>query len=128
MDIINGTPESVEQATIEPNGKWVLPGGARKSTRSESVGLLDDEDFCISDMFATPVASASTPRGPGARNYLDTPSNNGSRGSSAVPKPTASSNKRPVSEIIDLTLSDDDEPPRPAKRANYGAGGYENFH
>ncbi|KAM7201041.1 E3 SUMO-protein ligase pli1 [Naviculisporaceae sp. PSN 640] len=134
MDIINGTPESVEQATIEPNGNWVLPGGARKSTRSESVGLLDDEDFCISDMFATPTASASTPRAPGgsvtsgARNYLDTPSNNGSRGSSAVPKSTASSNKRPVSEVIDLTLSDDDEPPRPAKRANYGAAAYENYH
>lgn len=133
MEIISSTPESVEQVTIEPNGKWNLPGAARKNTRSESASLLDDEDLFISDMFTTPTANNSTPRGPGgsatsgARNYLDTPSNGGSRGSSTIPKSTTSS-KRPVSEVIDLTLSDDDEPPRPAKRVNYGAAAYENFH
>ena len=129
-EIIKGTPESVEQVTIEPNGHWVLPGAPKKANPvSRDAGYLEEDDFYIAEMFITPNQHRSTPtRGQGgsvtsaATAYLDTPSNSASRDSSAIPK-SATSNKRTMSEVIDLTLSDDDEPP-PSKRTNYGSNGY----
>lgn len=133
-EIIKGTPESVEQVTIEPDGHWVLPGAAATQKKAKSVShdtsFLDEDDFFISGMFQTPNQLRATPT-PGqggsvtsaATAYLDTPSNSASRDSSAIPK-SATSNKRTMSEVIDLTLSDDDEPPRPSKRTNYGSNGY----
>lgn len=130
MEIIKGTPESVEQVTIEPDGHWVLPGVTQKKAKSVShdASFLDDEDYPFSSMFQTPNQHRSTPtRAQGgsvasaATAYLDTPSNSASRDSSAIPK-SATSNKRSMSEVIDLTLSDDDEPA--PKRTNYGSNGF----
>jgi len=62
----------------------------------------------------------------GGNGYLGTPSDGYSRDTSTVPR-SGSSNKRPAPDVIDLTLSDDDEPAaRPVKRANYGSGSYSN--
>lgn len=131
-EIIKGTPESVEQVTIEPDGHWVLPGTAQKKAAksvSQDASYVDEDDFFISDMFQTPNQHRSTPtHGQGgsvtsaATAYLDTPSNSASRDSSAIPK-SATSNKRTMSDVIDLTLSDDDEQPR-AKRTYHGSNGY----
>ncbi|KAH0538726.1 hypothetical protein FGG08_004678 [Glutinoglossum americanum] len=110
-DILQSTPKSVDQVTIEPDGKWsqnTLPISPGQTDGSNFQNGNDDDDIIeIQDMRLTSLKSeyTSTPTS-GPR----TPSIN-----SREPSTSRSSNsKRPV---IDLTLSDDDEePPRPAKR------------
>ncbi|KAK3313400.1 PINIT domain-containing protein [Apodospora peruviana] len=128
MEIIQGTSDSVEQVTIEPDGKWAVPGPPAKKLKAEpqETSLNLEDDFYISEMFRTPTHH--TPSGtrapvPPAPAYMGTPSNGTSRDSSTMPR-SSISNKRPASEVIDLTLSsDEDEPPRPIKRTNYGSNG-----
>lgn len=119
QQILKKTSESVEQVTIEPNGEWAVPGAKKEVTPNHEASYVDDDDIVVSEVTKTAGrsttaasrASASTP-------HLATPTSVASRDTSAAPR---SSNKRPAPEVIDLTLSDDDEPPRPVKRANYGA-------
>lgn len=117
QEILAQTDESVEQVSIEPNGNWTVPGGkvaASAATPSQEASLVDDDDIVVSEVSKVGGgrASLSTP-------HLATPTSAASRDTSSAPR---SSNKRPV-EVIDLTLSDDDDvPARPVKRANYGSG------
>ncbi|KAK4153737.1 PINIT domain-containing protein [Chaetomidium leptoderma] len=120
--ILAQTSESVEQVTIEPNGEWAVPGAKKKQvTPNHDASYVDDDEIVISEV--TKSAGRST-TAPGLASmptpHLATPTSVASRDTSAAPR---SSNKRPAPEVIDLTLSDDDdEPPRPVKRANYGTG------
>ncbi|GAB1320754.1 E3 SUMO-protein ligase pli1 [Madurella fahalii] len=125
-EILAKTSDSVEQVTIETDGKWTVPGAKRDETpKRQEASYVDDDDVIVSSEVTkmtsrnteTPSlvsASASTP-------YLGTPASAVSADISTGPR---SSSKRPAPEVIDLTLSDDDEPPRPVKRANYGNNGY----
>jgi len=107
--------------TIEPDGRWHSGQGevervVSKEVKPEASYIDDDDDgLYISDVnfldggvrsLATPTRSAQT---------IGTPNTGVSREGSSMPR-ASSSNKRPIAEVIDLTLSDDDEPPRPAKR------------
>jgi E3 SUMO-protein ligase PIAS1 len=107
---------NADQVTIKPNGEWSLeqdPSPARKNGNGYDAQDDDSDDDIIeisdyrdrvtaikSEAAPTPV-SLSTPPLP-------------SRETSSAPR----SNKR-HSEVVDLTLSDDDEPPRPAKKVAY---------
>jgi E3 SUMO-protein ligase PIAS1 len=118
--ILTETFESIEQVTIEPNGEWAVPGAKKEATPNHAASYLDDDDLVISEVSRT--AGRSTPAvsmGSTASPHLATPTSVASRDTSAAPR---SSNKRLAPEVIDLTLSDDDEPPRPVKRANTGTG------
>ncbi|KAK3296217.1 PINIT domain-containing protein [Chaetomium fimeti] len=118
--ILAKTTDEVEQVTIEPNGEWAIPGAKKEETPNHEASYVDDDDVVVSQVtktagrasIAPSQAAASTP-------HLATPTSVGSRDNSAAPR---SSKKRPAPEIIDLTLSDDDEPPRPVKRSNHGSG------
>lgn len=101
-----------DQVTIQPNGEWSTE--KKSSPKRNGYSAHDDEsdddlmeipDYRIraikSEAAPTPV-SLSTPPLP-------------SRETSTVPR---SGNKR-TSEVVDLTLSDDDEPVRPAKKVAY---------
>jgi E3 SUMO-protein ligase PIAS1 len=106
---------NADQVTIQPNGDWSTekePSPPRRNGYGEHDDS-DDEDELVeltdyrdrvsaikSEAAPTPV-SLSTPPLP-------------SRETSTAPR----SNKRP-SEVVDLTLSDDDEPVRPAKKVAY---------
>lgn len=118
--ILTQTPESVEQVTIEPNGEWVAPGAKKEVTPNHEASFVDDDDIVVSEVtraagkISTGLSQTTAPT-----PHLATPTSVASRDTSAAPR---SSNKRPAPEVIDLTLSDDDEPPRPVKRANHGHG------
>lgn len=93
-------------------------------TPKQEASFIDDDDVVVASEFskvigrnttASSLASVSTPQ-------LATPTSAVSRDNSTAPR---SSNKRPAPEVIDLTLSDDDDvPARPVKRANTGTNGF----
>ncbi|KAK0629857.1 PINIT domain-containing protein [Bombardia bombarda] len=132
-EILVETPDSVEQVTIEPDGKWAAPGTQKSSRKEQSYepSYLDDDDFVVSETLSRAsygTTHCETPsRMAAPSTFLGTPTNSSSRDSSAMPR-SATSNKRPLPEVIDLTFSDDDdeEPARPVKRPNYGSNGYSN--
>ncbi|KAG9829939.1 hypothetical protein KCU63_g14882, partial [Aureobasidium melanogenum] len=125
QDILQNTSSSVDQVTIEPDGKWKAVDHGddtnnRQKTQARAAYDNDSDDDIIeiqdtpkkSDTVekiktehnsATPALAQQTP--PVSREA-----------STVAPRPSA---KRPSTAVIDLTLSDDeDEPPRPAKRTN----------
>ncbi|KAK3301557.1 PINIT domain-containing protein [Chaetomium strumarium] len=118
-EILTKTSEDVEQVTIEPNGEWSMPGTKKKDTPNKETSYVEDEDVVVSSVTRTAGRTTKTPglvAAPPA--HLATPTSVASRDTSAAPR--SASGKRPAPEVIDLTLSDDDEPPRPVKRANLG--------
>lgn len=112
VEEILGNVRNADQVTIQPNGEWSTE--ASSPPRNNGYGAHDDSDDDLVEISdyrdrvttikheaaPTPV-SLSTPPLP-------------SREASSAPR----SNKRPA-EVVDLTLSDDDEPSRPAKKVNY---------
>lgn len=121
-EILSETPESVEQVTIETDGKWTVPGAKTVETpKKQETSYVDDDDLIISsEVSKLESRNTETPSlgsAPVSTPYLGTPSSAVSADTSLAAR---SSSKRPAPEVIDLTLSDDDEPPRPVKRANHG--------
>lgn len=135
--ILTQTADSVEQVTIEPSGEWAVPGARKQSSttttattttpnKHQDASYIDDDDVvAISDIGGRGAGGRSLPSSASVVSlptpHLATPT---SRDTSAAPRSSVS-NKRPAPEVIDLTLSDDDEEdaPPPVKRAKY-AGGY----
>ena len=102
--------------TIEPNGNWTYGGRDENQTPRNGKAThhdagSDDDLIEISDYRVTNIKaeSRSTPLSATRTPPLS------SRDSSTAPR---TGSKR-TSEVIDLTLSDDDEPPRPAKKVAY---------
>ncbi|EAU33412.1 conserved hypothetical protein [Aspergillus terreus NIH2624] len=119
-DILRSTPSDVEQVIIEPDGRWSTVktdddgGGAGGATPASE----DDDLVEIQEPGATPIKqeSFSTPSLMVQRTPAQ--SREPSTTSSAA---YMSTNKRPASQVIDLTGSDEDDddddlPVRPAKR------------
>ena len=125
-DILANTSGSVEQVTIEPDGKWFAPG-SQNGTRSEpkSASFVDDDDLFVSEVWVKEARGVTTPLRSLAAT--ETPATVSSRESSTPMPRSGSSNKRPAPQVIDLTLSDDDdEEPleRPVKRPHLGTNGW----
>lgn len=108
--ILDSTPKSVDSVIVDPDGNWSVA-----SQRSPSADLgpnSDNDEDVIEIQDSRPVRKFDTP------SQAGTPNNRG------ISQDTTnrSSSKRPISQVIDLTLSDDDdEPSRPAKRHNASA-------
>ncbi|KAI1634156.1 PINIT domain-containing protein [Biscogniauxia mediterranea] len=140
-DILENTSSSLEHITIEPDGRWRIQGGENEPKRSRQSGVssrIDDDDdiSIVSDSQSFNGAPKSTYNGVNAYSTPNrsvysagTPTGN-SREASA---PKSGSNKR-TAEVIDLTLSsdeEDDEPIiRPTKRQYHGPANGSNlsFH
>lgn len=131
-DILAKTPKDRDQVTITPDGRWHTSDGGAKKAAAKSANrsasyVADDEDDStdegksivnvMNDVSGT--AQNRNLQSVGATaNWSAAP-----EAESSAPR-ASSSNKRPVSEVIDLTLDDDDdesdgEQP-PSKRPNYG--------
>lgn len=95
QDILNST-DDVEQVTIEPNGEWhrvkeVADSQQSKSDNKQSQDDDDDDDLIeITEIDNSAFAAPPTQLSPEATDNLP-------------------SRKRPREEVIDLTLSDDDD-------------------
>ena len=136
-DILENTSESQDQVTIEPDGEWRKEAAESEAKRprysTSSAKIEDDDDISIlsdsrafnsggavpniENPYATPSQTLFHPATPNSNTAT------GSREPSSVPRSGGGGAKRPT-EIIDLTLSsDEDEPPaRPPKRQNVGQG------
>jgi len=119
-DILRSTPKSVDQVTIEPNGQWSQTSGNTPSPprtfngRASSDG---EEDLVeIRDIPRLNSVKNEFTREPG---WMRTPpiSSREQSTSSAQPPAPASGKKRPAGQVVDLTLSsdEDEEPPRASK-------------
>lgn len=126
QEVLDKTPQSVEQVTIEPDGRWRTKAEDSEPNRVQpAVGsrIDDDDDLSIlsdSHGFSNGIGGAPLT----IRNAMSTPNrsllsggtpNGGSRETPSTQR--SGSNKRPA-EVIDLTLSSDEEeePPRAPKR------------
>ena len=121
QEILTQTSDSVEQVTIEPNGAWSVPG-AKKEAKvvPNGASLFDIDNFEI-DVKPNINRTPTSHRVHAPISVISTPNTTASRDSSA---PARSGSKRPA-EVIDLTLSDDeDDDPHPAKRPNLGQTGF----
>jgi E3 SUMO-protein ligase PIAS1 len=132
-DILQNTPSSLEQVTIEPNGRWRLSNNDGNSRQSNGASVHaadddDDDDLEISEVNVIGGRRLETPKT--AATSMSTPASGaGSATPSGGPRGMGStSQKRPAPAVIDLTLSsddDDDEPiQRPAKRQNTNSNGF----
>lgn len=120
QDIIDKVSRSTDQVTVEPNGEWrnekepqATP--RRSNGNAYNYGAYDDDDseeelVEVSDFRVAAIKSEAVPT-PQSLQSIRTPSAP-SREASSAPR---TGNKR-KSEVIDLTLSDDEEP-RPKKVA-----------
>ncbi|KAJ9612292.1 E3 SUMO-protein ligase pli1 [Cladophialophora chaetospira] len=122
-DILNLTPKSVEAVTVEPYGTWRIQtqaenNGGRTSNPTPSDDGDDDDDDVVEisngpGLRAAKLETLLTP------HSVRTPPLSSREESTApsVSRPSANPNKRPR-DVIDLTLSDDDEDGRPAPKAS----------
>lgn len=130
-DILKNTSRSVDQVTIQPDGRWELHAKQENKSRfngntSQIAGGSDDDDDLIEITKSGDSVRMGTPRAYGTplgglaqkvrdQSFSAPP---GSSGSNA-------SGKRPISAVIDLTSSgdEDDEPLLPpTKRQNSAYG------
>ncbi|OAX81138.1 hypothetical protein ACJ72_04521 [Emergomyces africanus] len=121
-NILKSTPSSLDQVTVEPDGKWhitkdddnIIRGGNQSPPNDDGDGdLVEIQDSRVVTLKQEPsTVPMGVHRTPSAQ-----PREISSIPSASRPTPN---NKRPASQVIDLTISDDDdddeEPPRPAKR------------
>lgn len=128
----------MDQVTIEPNGQWKLPEPTSDSKARQDTGReyqTDVEDFVISEVniiggrshadFDTPGRSVQSVRS----HSVGTPGTTVSGENSTLTRGSTSS-KRPIAQVIDLTLSsdEDDEPiARPTKRQAFAPNGTSPF-
>ncbi|KAI5868039.1 PINIT domain-containing protein [Durotheca rogersii] len=116
LDILEHTSDSKTQVTIEPDGQWrkTERADSSQSRSGNSTKIDDDDDLSIVSHgihTSTPLSRSIPSGGAPSGGYQGTPSASRS-----------GSNKRSA-EVIDLTLSsdEDDEPIiRPLKRQNRG--------
>ena len=121
-DILESSSQSVEQVVIEPSGEWKpvsaenIPG---RGPTSESDDHGDDDD-----LVEIQEPSRAAPPAPLRKNIAGalssmtrTPPAFSREQSITSASVRSSGTKRSASAVIDLTFSsDDEEPPRPAKR------------
>lgn len=112
QEILRTVPKDTDQVTIEPDGKWSWSDEANGGTTTPARNDSEDDIVDITDLTDDQPAIKKEARN---NDYLHLTPSLSSREASSAPR-TGSKRK---SEVIDLTLSDDDEPPRPAKKVTY---------
>lgn len=108
---------------IEPDGKWsTISDGSENKVENNTSFQADDEDDDLVEV-QQPRLENLKRESTSVQLGLQSPQSLQSREPSSVPSAPRSVNnlKRPASQVIDLTGSDDDddEPPRPAKRTAF---------
>ena len=128
--ILDNTDSETEQVTVEPDGQWHKVQNEEENDNKNPFGKHDDSDDDDDLVEITDLEAPRTIAAIRTRLSLDpvrTPSVNGSGfpppprpPSSAslaqslnhsMAQPTTQSRKRPREDVIDLTLSDDDDEP-----------------
>lgn len=135
LDILSKTSSSIDQVTIEPNGSWKEisadeDGSSRRKSQPRAHYDKDSDDD---------VVELDGPDGPEDSNLMLKPALKTETSISSGLTPAASreqsttvdvaTGSKRAREVVDLTLSDDDEEPqRPAKRINSSASATRAYH
>ena len=106
--------KNADQVTISPTGEWSTQKEPTPPRRNGNAVAADDSDDDLVELPPDYRVTSIKREAAHTPNYLSTPPMP-SREPSTAPR---SGTKR-TSEVVDLTLSDDDEPPRPAKKVAY---------
>ncbi|KAL9043197.1 MAG: hypothetical protein Q9180_000024 [Flavoplaca navasiana] len=107
-DILGSTPKSIDQVTVEPDGKWSRIAEHNPSPRPKHDGSSDDEDLVeIKDPLRVTAVKHEVANGSISMRTPPTSSREQSATSSAPPPSIGT--KRSVSAVIDLTSDDDEE-------------------
>lgn len=128
--ILKGTSKSVAQVTIQPDAKWELNNKKEQPTsNSRTNGVSSDSDDDIVEI----TKSGDSVR-MGALSSYKTPTpisapSQSRESSGALKNPGSISSKRPISAVIDLTSSgdEDEEPARAPKRQFNGSPNTNSF-
>ncbi|KAH8673691.1 PINIT domain-containing protein [Xylariales sp. PMI_506] len=129
-EILDNTSSSIEQVTIEPDGQWRTdaatepePKRPRYSGVAATASLLDDDDdddiVALDDFSGGSTQVTQTPN----RSVMGTPASTSGNGTRLYSNPPGSNPRKRPAEVIDLTLSDDDDDPpvtKTPKRQNIG--------
>ena len=118
-DILKSTPKTIDQVTIEPNGKWCQTSGSDPPPRTakKQRSCNDDEDLIEIDNM--PRLASVKSEATHEYGSIRTPPTSSREASSPLAQPLSKHNKkRPAGQVVDLTLSsdEDDESPRGSKR------------
>lgn len=134
-DILHNTTSDMEQVTIEPDGQWHTAAGAegqsQQSFKQEvkpafsELTIVNGNDSDDDLVEITPDAPANsgltrglsvdrrgTPhdvRTPSSITFMPPPPQPRASGTPSAPPSNSRGTKRPISQVIDLTLSDEDE-------------------
>jgi E3 SUMO-protein ligase PIAS1 len=108
QDILNNA-HNTDQVTIQPNGKWSIEKDTKPKHNSHD-DESDDDLVEITDYRVQAIKSEAAPT-PTSLSTPPVPS----REPSTAPR----SGQKRTSEVVDLTLSDDEEPVRPTKKVAY---------
>lgn len=135
-EILNNTGKSVEQVTIEPDGQWSVEKededkGKSNRAKGEARAAYDDDfDDDLVEVTEPPNGQTNGIKPDWSNGYtasplhpafpINTPPLSSREASVASAQRPATASKRAANAVIDLTLSDEDEPPRPAKRHQTG--------
>ncbi|KAM3082237.1 E3 SUMO-protein ligase pli1 [Clarireedia jacksonii] len=119
-DILQNTSRSVDQVTVEPEGKWTLyskpdPTSTRNGVASDS----EDDDIIVITQTNNKIHMSTPTKPPPPANGTLTPATREPSTSSAYssrPNGSSISSKRPLPEVIDLTSSGDEDDAPPVER------------
>ncbi len=115
-NILQSTPEHVEAVVVQPDGQWAVqtnPDGSNRNSNPTPSEDGDDEDLLEIQEKVDPQPKVETL----TPHSVRTPPLSSSDASGA--QSASRTAKRPREEVIDLTLSDDDEPPTKSSRGSY---------
>lgn len=118
-DILSSTSRDTEAVTVAPDGRWHLQkdddGSSRRGNPTPSDD--DDDDDLVEirdDPYTRPKVETLTP------HSVRTPPLSSREDSRAPSMSAPRSNKRPREDVIDLTLSDDEDVPAPKVQRTTG--------
>jgi E3 SUMO-protein ligase PIAS1 len=131
-DILKNTSRSVDQVTIQPNGKWELHARPEPTSKLNGVASSDDDDDLVEITKSGDSIRMGTPRAYGIPAGGATPSTHQALSALAAPRSTGTGTtnaKRPITAVIDLTSSgdEDDEPFARQPKRQYTNGGTNGF-
>jgi E3 SUMO-protein ligase PIAS1 len=108
QEILQVTPRSIDTVTIEPNGKWSFNDSRNGNSNGVKRSPEDDDSDDLVEIVEAgrPSIKTEAPNTPYSLNMTPPVPSPGSAVSASV----ASRGTKRKSEVIDLTLSDDDEP------------------
>jgi E3 SUMO-protein ligase PIAS1 len=118
-DILQSTSSSIDQVTVEPDGVWSNPTDSDLTKLGGMTPSSDDDDDDLIEITEPGLPSVKQEPGLPSIALERTPAQSQSREASTPSSVMRmSSKKRPVSQVIDLTESgdEDESPAPPAKR------------